>query len=134
MKKANRVTREELDKIKLAGITPHSDRFKILYHISQERDRQDELFPGQAPETPLGQAMAYGGYMLAILMEEVGEVAKALNEEDRAGIADELVHVAAVCVKWAEIELERERQWETPEAVQRRADAKAQFGDNRGAR
>ena len=40
---------------------------------------------------------------LAILLEEVGEVAKELNEgRDPGRLVDELVDVAAVCAKWAE--------------------------------
>jgi len=40
---------------------------------------------------------------LAILLEEVGEVAKELNEgRDLDRLVDELVDVAAVCAKWAE--------------------------------
>lgn len=40
---------------------------------------------------------------LAILLEEVGEVAKELNEgRDPGRLTDELVDVAAVCAKWAE--------------------------------
>lgn len=40
---------------------------------------------------------------LAILLEEVGEVAKELNEgRDPGCLVEELVDVAAVCAKWAE--------------------------------
>jgi NTP pyrophosphatase (non-canonical NTP hydrolase) len=37
---------------------------------------------------------------LAILVEEIGEVAKAIVEGDDDGLRDELVHVAAVCAQW----------------------------------
>lgn len=49
---------------------------------------------------------------LGILLEEVGEVAKELNEgRDPERLADELVDVAAVCAKWAE--------WGLPQAGDR---------------
>lgn len=40
---------------------------------------------------------------LAVLVEEVGEVAKAMHEEaSRTDLIDELVQVAAVAVAWLE--------------------------------
>lgn len=38
---------------------------------------------------------------LAVLVEEVGEVARAL-QEGRVGLADELVQVAAVAIVWVD--------------------------------
>ncbi len=38
--------------------------------------------------------------MLAILVEEVGEVASAIQGD--GDLAEELTHVAAVCVRWLE--------------------------------
>lgn len=37
---------------------------------------------------------------LSVLVEEIGEVAKALQGE--GSIEDELIHVASVCVRWLE--------------------------------
>lgn len=37
-----------------------------------------------------------------ILVEEVGEVSKAINEREWENLAVELIQVAAVCVAWAE--------------------------------
>lgn len=105
----------------------HQDRVKIYRAITRERIRQDELFPGQAPEEPLGQAISQSGGMLGILIEEVGEVAKAINEEDRTALADELVHVAAVVVKWCEAEIEHERQWDNLKAEAERNIIAARF-------
>ena len=39
---------------------------------------------------------------LAILTEEFGEVAKAINEEQWSEVKQELVDVAAVCISWLE--------------------------------
>jgi NTP pyrophosphatase (non-canonical NTP hydrolase) len=39
---------------------------------------------------------------LIILLEEVGEVAKALLEKDFLGIIHDITQVAAVCVAWLE--------------------------------
>lgn len=37
---------------------------------------------------------------LCILAEEVGEVAKAINDKDEKQIGDELLDVMAVCCRW----------------------------------
>jgi len=39
---------------------------------------------------------------LAVLVEEVGEVAKAVQELDADGMRREIAQVAAVCVRWLE--------------------------------
>ena len=64
--------------------------------ISKERDRQDSLHP----------YMVSDAVMLPVLVEEVGEVAKAMTEG--TGLTEELVHVAAVAVKWLELKLREE--------------------------
>ena len=68
--------------------------------VSAERRRQRKLiaagkipFACESPETD-------EGYKLAVLTEEVGEVAKALLEG--TNVHEELVQVAAVAVAWAE--------------------------------
>ena len=38
-----------------------------------------------------------------ILSEEIGEVAKAINENDRVALFSELVQVASVCKRWHDI-------------------------------
>lgn len=59
--------------------------------ILDERKRQDEKFPNDWMKPP--------SYMLAILMEEVGEVAECIVEGNRGReYGDELVQVAAVAV------------------------------------
>lgn len=59
--------------------------------IIEERRRQDEKF-GQMPRDRAPSVH------LAILMEEVGEVAKAILEGDSDGYLEELVQVAAVAI------------------------------------
>ncbi len=76
-------------------------REAILQAISAERDRQDELFPEQAPEHRVQRS--YPHTMVSILVEEVGEVARAALEADGAELRKELVQTAAVCVKWLEV-------------------------------
>ena len=40
---------------------------------------------------------------LALLMEEVGEVARAVNDqEEDSRIKEELLHVITVCIRWIE--------------------------------
>jgi NTP pyrophosphatase (non-canonical NTP hydrolase) len=69
-------------------------RMQIFERISIERERQDELheFPHHI--------------RLAVLMEEVGEVAKELQEEEQyknvINLYIELIQTAAVCVRWIE--------------------------------
>jgi NTP pyrophosphatase (non-canonical NTP hydrolase) len=69
-------------------------RMQIFERISIERERQDELheFPHHI--------------RLAVLMEEVGEIAKELQEKDEyknvINLYVELIQTAAVCVRWIE--------------------------------
>jgi NTP pyrophosphatase (non-canonical NTP hydrolase) len=69
-------------------------RIQIFERISIERERQDELheFPHNI--------------RLAVLMEEVGEIAKELQEKDEyknvINLYIELIQTAAVCVRWIE--------------------------------
>lgn len=77
-------------------------RDEIIQAIHKERERQENLHPDW-----LGNH-----HGLAVLMEEVGECAKALYEytvgptEDMEkwskNLDDELVQVASVCVRWLE--------------------------------
>ena len=101
-----------------------TDRLRALAELSVERERQDGKFPEQKP----GEGMARFQFsMLATLVEEVGEVAKAELEGDVEGLRRELVHVAAVAVKALEIEYELARLHDTPEAKARRREADALF-------
>ena len=69
---------------------------RALRDVVLERGRQEQL---HAPRTCANPEMSEGD-KLAVLVEEVGEVAKALLEGP--GLRDELVHVAAVAVAWVE--------------------------------
>jgi len=62
-----------------------------LDEVWVERERQDALHPYDVSDE----------VMLAVLVEEVGEVAKAITEG--AGLRDEVVQVAAVAIKWLEL-------------------------------
>lgn len=69
------------------------DEIKAL--VIAERARQDRLHPADwktwAPSA-----------IFCVLAEEVGEVAKAVNDRSANGVKQELVEVAAVCVRWLE--------------------------------
>jgi NTP pyrophosphatase (non-canonical NTP hydrolase) len=66
----------------------------VIAFVQDERRRQDEKWGPQSEHT--------FEHWLAILTEEVGEVAKAILETDVAGpryeIRNELIHVAAVAM------------------------------------
>ena len=62
--------------------------------IEQERKRQNKLHPEFPVSIP---------QQISILLEEVGEVAKAFNENDVENYEVELVQVAAVCVRILEV-------------------------------
>jgi NTP pyrophosphatase (non-canonical NTP hydrolase) len=40
------------------------------------------------------------GEILAVLVEEIGEIGRALQGE--GDLSEELIHVAAVCIRWLE--------------------------------
>lgn len=61
----------------------------IMDAILQERQRQDVLHQWSSRTN-----------RLAILVEEVGEIAQALQGE--GDLQEELVQLAAVCVRWLE--------------------------------
>src|SRR5215203_5138365 len=108
-------------------------RHEALTAISAERDRQDSLWPLQAPggtqadldsapDDTMPRLMAALGAaaktsndrgesnILTVLIEEVGEVAEAVIEGDDAYLPKELVQVGAVCVKWLEALAAEEQQ------------------------
>ena len=66
------------------------DKYEIWAHIANERFRQDTLHPTVGSDHEL----------LAVLIEEVGEVSKAIQE--KTNLTEELVHVAAVAIRWLE--------------------------------
>lgn len=62
----------------------------ILEQIVIERNRQDLIHPDNTLDD-----------MLPVLIEEIGEVAKAMNEQ--SNLEEELIHSAAVIVRWLEM-------------------------------
>jgi len=71
-------------------------RTKIINDINRERSRQDHLHPGKLPP-----AMRF-----ITIMEESGEVAEALQDNNMKAVYRELIDVAASCVRMAEEVLE----------------------------
>ncbi len=67
-----------------------TSRSDIFMAISTERERQERLHPDE--DHP-------DGVFLAVLMNEVGEVAQAMLDGEPKQLRDELVHVAAVCIR-----------------------------------
>jgi NTP pyrophosphatase (non-canonical NTP hydrolase) len=68
-----------------------------VIEVLEERQRQDAIY-GIASE----RGITYGEW-LTILVEEVGEVAKAINDNDRGELRKELVQVAAVALAFLEV-------------------------------
>jgi NTP pyrophosphatase (non-canonical NTP hydrolase) len=82
------------------------DRRLTLYMaelVAEERDRQEAFvatgkFAWTCADETVGDPLK-----LAVLTEEMGEVGRALCEgASRRDLRDELIHVAAVAVAWAE--------------------------------
>ena len=74
-------------------------RAKILEAVLAERERQDERWGDQTENTDLE--------WMAILTEEIGEVAKDVNDQRMAGMFEELIQCAAVCFAWSEAFINR---------------------------
>jgi NTP pyrophosphatase (non-canonical NTP hydrolase) len=70
------------------------EREKILEELVRERKRQNMLH-STFPKDEFKR--------LGILLEEVGEVAKGLNDGNKENLKEELIQVASVCVRWLEI-------------------------------
>lgn len=73
-------------------------RFAVFRLIGQEREKQNAKFP----KSNLPYWKDDDGIKLAVLTEEVGEVARAYLEHDPAQLRAELIQVAAVAVAWLE--------------------------------
>lgn len=72
--------------------------------INAERDRQETKWGGRH-DWGSGSCAApnlAATVKAAVLAEEAGEVARAVLDQDEAGLRRELVQVAAVCVAWLE--------------------------------
>lgn len=83
------------------------ERKAIFEAIEIERERQEELHPmpilkkvAENPDINLIQNLILQNEMLAILIEEVGEVGTAIQGE--GDLKEELIQVASVCIRWLE--------------------------------
>ena len=86
-----------------------SDTGKVLDEVWKERARQEELCSAGRFRSTCASREMPAGDKLAVLMEEVGEVARAMSEasgaaNDKHGVhlREELIQVAAVATAWAE--------------------------------
>ena len=78
----------------------------ILANIIRERERQDDLW-GKATERDYTPEK-----WLAVLVEEVGEVAKSIQDGSVENLKEELTQVAAVAIAFLEtIPESHERMW-----------------------
>ena len=75
--------------------------------LKNERLRQEKLW---GPDFSNASTTKDDYEKLAVLVEEVGEIAKALMENDRDNLFEELVQVAAVSVAWLEAEILRAQE------------------------
>ena len=73
-------------------------RKNIYLLIDSERHRQLKLHGDKTPSNP---AMS-GEYKLMLMMEEVGECARAIQSGDNANLRDELIQVVALGVAYLE--------------------------------
>ena len=71
---------------------------KVFEDIIEERERQKVIWGEDSDNFHHNEYLAY-----TVLGEEVGEIAKALLDKDRENLKEELIQVAAVCVKWLEM-------------------------------
>ncbi len=81
-------------------------RAMIYAAIDAERDRQARKWarPHAWGQGDCSSLLVDQTVKAAVLAEECGEVARAVLDQDSAGIRDELVQVAAVAVAWLEAE------------------------------
>ncbi|MGL5935062.1 MAG: MazG nucleotide pyrophosphohydrolase domain-containing protein [Cetobacterium sp.] len=74
----------------------------VTVEILKERLRQERLkLEGKFPYTCRDRALSNNA-CLTVLVEEVGEVARAIQEGDRINLQEEIIQVAAVCAAWVE--------------------------------
>jgi len=83
-------------------VTPNvNKRARVFLAIAEERRRQEFLkSQGAIPFSCADEVPMSLKHL--VLSEEVGEVAKAIQERDWTNLRDELTQCAAVCVAWLE--------------------------------
>ena len=74
-------------------------RATVLQAVLAERERQDSKWGDQTQNTD--------EHWTVILTEELGEVAREVYEKRSAGMFEEIVQCAAVCMAWGEAYLNR---------------------------
>jgi NTP pyrophosphatase (non-canonical NTP hydrolase) len=78
------------------------NRQMALSTIVAERNRQNDLkATGKFENTPADPGMSHS-YCLTVIVEEVGEIARAIQKGDRANMRDEITQVAAIALGWLE--------------------------------
>lgn len=82
-------------------------RLHALADANNERVRQNALFAAGNISPSVCDPRTSNGARLGVLVEEVGEVAKAINEGtltviERKHLRAEVIQVAAVAIAWAE--------------------------------
>lgn len=90
--------------------TANLSTVNVLADVGVERERQERLgrqhrAQGQHDWKTCADKTLSADTKLAVLVEEVGEVAHAMNEArvgNTENLREELIHVAAVAVAWAE--------------------------------
>lgn len=71
---------------------------RVLREVAAERDRQNRLWNREP-----GRWLLSDEAKLVVLVEEVGEVARAIHDrEGNDRLREELIQIAAVCTAWAE--------------------------------
>jgi hypothetical protein len=81
-------------------MTPEEARFVALGDVERERERQEQMWAGKHHHGT-GDCSSPGVELatkVAVLTEEVGEVARAYLDNDITQLRTELVQVAAVAV------------------------------------
>lgn len=83
-------------------MTPFERRAAIYLAIEEERNRQNELCASGKFDMTLDNPAMLEDQAVTILLEELGEVARAVNDMNRENLREELVQVAALCTAWLE--------------------------------
>jgi hypothetical protein len=94
-------------------------RSEVFNMIDAARDHQDAKFPPDSPDSHLPKGDDANDAKYRVLGEELGEVARELNDRahrgpghdltdvERAALHHELIQLAACCVAWVEHDLVR---------------------------
>lgn len=81
-------------------MTYPGDTSLVLSDVALERDRQEQLLAAMKFDWTCADLDVSDDEKLRVLVEEVGEVARAIHE--KSNLREELIQVAAVCVAWCE--------------------------------